>query len=91
VRYEVRSRDNLFDVWDTELGNIVVTFKHQHQAQKRADRLNSNPPSAPGVKRAWHVTRSPLKTLDAMLDEGWEPFGVDGGFVYLKLKKQGGS
>jgi len=92
MRFKVRKRGDFWAVVDATDGAIVGKYRKKEQAEKRAAALNANPPPKPGPKRQWKVALTgQTDTLEALLEEGWEPYAVDSGIHYLRLKiKQGG-
>ena len=87
MRYEVRDYFNTYAVYDTELNLAVSFFDKVDKAQKEADKLNANPPK-PGKDREWYMTRSAFNGSETILDNGWEPFSADAGFIYFRKAKK---
>lgn len=84
VIYFVKSIPPLFHVIHSNNNRIVSSFTTQLAADADASARNSvNPP----ITRDWDIaTASEILGIKILLNQGFEPFAVENGKVYLKKK-----
>ena len=88
-RFIVQDKIGKYYVVDDEAKIVVNEFIEQSLAEKEAIRLNEKKYKDPiSIKRTWHVAveDDTINTREALLNLGYEPFGVSNNKVYFRLK-----
>lgn len=87
MRFVVVNKRDRYLIMDTDLMNIAGIFTDESRADAAAFELNRNPPPGRGVNREWSMVTSGDPDLsDFLLNQGFEPFAVDKGVVYFRIK-----